>query len=324
MKMPFLSLCAAVGLSLLGLATPEPAAAQGTSGIIPIGPEDRCPKEYERGKYGDPKRPNVALCYPTGSNPPLVYVRQGNAECASGYYKDQHPEFCTTKYTEWTTFEQRRSKATKLARASATTRCPIGWSASKTATECYTQMDNPPSARLKNGKACAPGELDEWNTWCSSGYETMGRRVAESHANQDFNAVYLELMHAGKDVSGMKCCLSPAAQAYFESQGEWAIERVNGDEWYVDPNGVKLGLVANGPISPERARQIATNPKLAGNGQGSSSASSSSQSQSSTCTSSDGSATGAAIGGMIGGDAGAALGSMLGGLGKKKKKKTAC
>jgi hypothetical protein len=315
MKTPCFSLCAAIGLALMGVATPEPAVAQGTSGIIPVGPQDRCPKEYVRGEPGNSKRPNAGMCYPSGSNPPLVYVRKGNAECASGYYKDQNPEFCTTKYTEWTTFEQRRSKATKLARASATTRCPTGWSASANATECYTQMDNPPSARLKNGKSCAPGELDEWDTWCTSGYETMGRKVADSHAVQDFNEVYLVMMNSGKDISGMKCCMSPAAQAYFESQGEWAVERVNGDEWYVDRNGVKLGLVANGPISPERARQIAANPKLAGNAQGSASSSG----QASPC-SAGGSQTGAAIGGALAGEGGAVLGSLLGGLGKKKKK----
>ncbi len=94
--------------------------------------------------------------------------------------------------------------------------------------------------------------------------------------------------------------------------------------WYVDPNDVKLGLVANGPISPERARQIAANPKLAGATSGGASSSASSDSEATTCTSEGGSEAGAAIGALISGEADARLGGMLGGLGRKKKKQGGC
>lgn len=311
----FMSAAVAVCMAFAGLAAASPAAAQGTTGPTPVAKNGDCPRGYHRGKPGHTSGvggyptghndPN--LCYPESKSPPSVYLRASqNTPCAPGYVVDFRPTWCTTQQSYTWSAENNLAKDTKLPKPAKGVRCPTGWASTTQLDSCYTTLDNPPAARLSKGKPCAEGEIEEWGTWCTGDLSGVTRANAEGHGSGDFNKVYLHLQTTGGAWEGMKCCISPAASAWYAARGQYRTMRINGEEVPVDDNGNPVKGAGNAVAASGGGNETATGSDGAA-GQ---------------CAS--GSATGAAIGGAIGGDAGAALGSMLGGLGKKKKKKAGC
>lgn len=305
-----LSLMSALVLS--GFSTP--VWAQGTAGTTAIGKATTCPTGYHRGKPGhtrgvgsyatgenDPK-----FCYPEVSNPPAVYVRASRtATCAAGYRVDSRSaDFCTTAAAPRTwSAEDNLAKQTRLTKPSLDARCPTGWASAKDLKTCYTILDNPPASRLKAGKACAAGEMEEWGLWCTGSIASVTYAHADGHATKDFNEVYLYRQANGGDWQSMKCCLSPAAAAYYKSVG-------------AGPKPVAAS--ADGPGDYTSAADDEARGMAAMRGMG---LPTGSNTPAQTCDTA--SSAGAAVGAAIGGETGARIGSMLGGFGKKKKK-TAC
>lgn len=311
MRKSLMSAAAAVLLALGGLAAASPAAAQTGPATIPAASNGGCPDEYTRGTSISPKKgqTNPDLCYADGKSPPMVAMKRTTSEpCPSGLRPDSSSSyFCTSKpeARSWSA-ENNLAKDTKLPKPSKGVRCPTGWASTTQLDSCYTTLDNPPATRLSKGKPCAAGEIEEWGTWCTGDLSGVTRANAEGHASADFNKVYMHLQSTGGDWQGMKCCVSPAASAWYAERGQYRTMRINGEDVPVDDNG-----------NPVKGAG-----KAVASGSGGNESTTGDETPASQCTS--GSSTGAAIGSAIGGDAGAALGSMLGGLGKKKKKKAGC
>ncbi len=306
----FMSAAAAVLLAFGGLVVASPAAAQTGPATIPAASNGSCPDDYTRGTSISPKKgqTNPDLCYADSKSPPMVAMKRITSEaCPSGLRSEGSSSYwCTSKAEarSWSA-ENNLAKDTKLPKPSKGVRCPTGWASTTDLVSCYTTLDNPPAARLSKGKACAEGEIEEWGTWCTGDLSGVTRANAEGHASGDFNKVYMHLQMTGGAWEGMKCCISPAASAWYAARGQYRTMRINGEDVPVDDNG--------NPVKGASVSQTGTEDAVAANG---------GESAPSQCT--NGSATGAAIGSAIGGDAGAAIGSMLGGLGKKKKKKGGC
>ncbi len=311
MRKSFISVAAAVCMALGGMAAASPAAAQTGPATIPVASNGGCPDGYTRGTSISPKKgqTNPDLCYADSKTPPMVVMKRATSDpCPSGLRPDDSSSYwCTSKpqARSWSA-ENNLAKDTKLPKPSKGVRCPTGWASTTDLASCYTTLDNPPAARLSKGKSCAAGEIEEWGTWCTGDLSGVTRANAEGHASADFNKVYMHLQGTGGDWQGMKCCVSPAASAWFAERGQYRTMRINGEDVPVDDNG-----------NPVKGAAAASQ-----SGSGEAVAANAGESAPSQCTS--GSATGAAIGGAIGGDAGAAIGSMLGGLGKKKKKRAGC
>lgn len=308
MAKSFMAVAAALFVALGGLSATSPAAAQGTtSGPVKKPSGSLCPSGWREGGRGDSNAAMEGYCYPFPGkvSSHSIYARASlNETCAAGYAPEINRSlFCTTrKMASWSA-ENNLAKDTKLPKPSKGVRCPTGWASTTALDSCYTTLDNPPAARLSKGKACAAGEIEEWGTWCTGDLSGVTRAHAEGHGSGDFNKVYLYLQTTGGAWQGMKCCISPAASAYYASKGEYRTMRINGEDVPVDDNG--------NPV--KGGKQAATfredgDDAVAANG---------GESAPNSCA--RGSSTGAAIGAAIGGDAGARIGSMLGGFGKKKK-----
>lgn len=305
------AMAAFIAAGAVVLATP--AAAQGTTGPVNATRDGGCPSGYSRGNpditaMARKGQTNRTTCYPDlSSNGPSVYQRASrNAACAQGYRVDSgSADFCTTAAAPraWSA-ENNLAKQTRLTKPSPSARCPTGWASAKDLKTCYTTLDNPPAARLSNGKPCAAGEMAEWGLWCTGSIAGVTYAQADGHGTKDFNEVYLYLQMNGGNYEAMKCCLSPAAEAYYKANGKGpqsaaASRDGPGDYTSAEEDEARGMAVARGMV-PGAAGQPA-------------------QGQ---CTS--GSAAGAAIGGAFGGEAGARIGSMLGGFGKKKNKPAGC
>lgn len=286
----FMSAAVAVLLALGGLGAASPAAAQGTTtGPVKKPSGSLCPSGWREGGRGDSNAPMEGYCYPFPGKESAnsIYARASlNEGCAAGYAPEINRSlFCTTrKMASWSA-ENNLAKDTKLPKPSKGVRCPTGWASTTELDSCYTTLDNPPPARLSKGKPCGPGESEEWGIWCTGDMSGVTLAHANGHGSADFNKVYLHLQLNGGDWQSMKCCLSPAAQAYFASKGEGSAPGVSNAALSSDSGGGSNG-----------------------------------QSASATGSGPCGSATGAAIGGAVAGEGGAVLGNMLGGLGKKKRK----
>ena len=299
------AMAALIAAGAVTLATP--AAAQGTTGPVNATRDGQCPAGYSRGNpdvtaMAKKGQTNRTTCYPdVSSNGPSVYQRASrNAACADGYKVDSNSaDFCTTAAAPRTwSAETNIAQPNRLTKPSPDARCPTGWASAKDLKTCYTTLSNAPAARLSKGKPCAAGELAEWDLWCTPGIEGVTYAHADGHASKDFNEVYLYRQMNGGDWESMKCCLSPAAEAFYKSQGK----------------GPQAAASQDGPgdytsAAEDEARGMAAARGMMGGG-----AAQSGQPAQAQCN------TGAAIGGAIGGEAGAKIGGMLGGLGKKKKK----
>ncbi|WP_446655545.1 hypothetical protein [Blastomonas sp.] len=286
----FLSAAAAALVALGSVAMAGPASAQGTTtGPVQKPNGSLCPSGWTEGGGSLSHAPMRGYCYPQNKSGTdnAIYARSSlNESCAPGYNPEINRSlFCTSRKIYTWSAENNLAKDGKLPKPEKGVRCPTGWASTTELTSCYTTLDNPPPARLSKGKPCGAGEVEEWGIWCTGDMSGVTLAHANGHGSADFNKVYLHLQLNGGDWQSMKCCLSPAAQAYFASRGEGGAPGVS-------------------------------NAALSSDDGGSSSGQSASASGGGPC----GSATGAAIGGAVAGEGGAALGSMLGGLGKKKKK----
>lgn len=295
-----------VALSCLMMAAP--AQAQGTTGPVRVSKAGNCPSEYHKGRPGHTSGvgsyqtghndPN--FCYPETKSPPAVYLRTSTSTpCAEGYFVDFRSEWCSTKKSYTWSAENNLAKGGKLTKPSLEARCPTGWASNSDLRTCYTTLENPPATRLSNGKPCAAGEMEEWGTWCTGSIKAVTYAHADGHGAADFNRVYLHRQLNGGDWQSMKCCLSPAAAAYYKSIGAGPAPVGNAAAPKDDSTSAE----------EDEARGMDIARGMIGGNSG--------QAAQPQCDT--GSAAGAAVGAAIGGSTGAKIGSMLGGFGRKKK-----
>ncbi|WP_146215359.1 hypothetical protein [Blastomonas natatoria] len=205
---------AAAGLILFAagsLATAPSAEAQGrTTGRLEL-PREKglCPYRWNRE--------TDTFCVPSlAANPtPAVYVRQNKSvACDQGYFVDTDNDLVCTSYDRMTA--RFADVSGGIARAGILNRCPTGWRASTNNKQCFTEIKNAPIPRLKNGKPCAPGELDDWGIWCTSNYEHLSYAEIDLAATRDFNDIYANAMNDGLDYNSIPSGLSPDAKVFFK------------------------------------------------------------------------------------------------------------
>lgn len=259
-------------------ATPAQAQGQNVDSVQKIG---ICPVDWHEGGTRPGQSGVRGRCYPDSSVSPKIYLRASTSEkCAAGYY--DWDRYCTTNKPVLVSAELTRALPTKLTKPAPNSRCPVGWASTRDLQTCYTTIENGSVARLKGGKPCAPGELDEWGLWCTSNYQNIAFERADNAGAKDFNEVYAWTLRNRGDTKTVGDSLSPAATAWFASQ---------------------RGSAA--AATPAKAASAGSAPAAATPAQ-----------PSAGCAS--GAVAGAAIGGAIGGSSGAQIGSALGRLGKKK------
>jgi hypothetical protein len=147
---------------------------------------------------------------------PAVYVRDNKSTaCNQGYFVDTINDLVCTSYDRMTARFADRPDG--IARAGILNRCPTGWQASVNNKQCFTEIENAPIPRLKNGKPCAPGELDDWGIWCTSNYEHLSFAEVDLAGLRDFNTIYANAMNASLDYNSIPdATLSPEAKAFFK------------------------------------------------------------------------------------------------------------
>lgn len=208
------TMLAAAGLMIFAagsLAVAPPAQAQGVNvGNVRI-PSGSCPSDWKSGEA-------KGYCQPMRiGSPASIYVRAStDVACAAGYYVDYNNVLvCTTK-APGPTREQSLGKGGSFAKPTALARCPTGWISTTTGKECYTQLENAPIVRAKGAAACAAGELNDWDLWCTSNYEHLTKAWAERYGLEDFNKSYGFALGNRLDAAAIPDDkLSPAATAYF-------------------------------------------------------------------------------------------------------------
>ncbi|WP_152414613.1 hypothetical protein [Blastomonas sp. AAP53] len=208
------TMLAAAGLILCAagsLATAPSAGAQGrTTGRLEL------PRERGLCPYGW-NRETDTFCVPSIVVKPMpaVYVRENKSTaCNQGYFVDTINDLVCTSYDRMTV--RFADVSGGIARAGILNRCPTGWRASTNNKQCFTEIKNAPIARLKNGKPCAPGELDDWGIWCTSNYEHLSYAEVDLAATRDFNDIYANAMNDGLDYNSIPSGLSPDAKAFFK------------------------------------------------------------------------------------------------------------
>jgi len=209
------TILAAAGLILCAagsLATAPSAEAQGrTTGRLEM--------PWQKGKcpYGWNREKDSAFCVPfMAVRPtPAVYVRENKSvACNQGYFVDTVNDLVCTSYDLMTARFADRPDG--IARAGILNRCPTGWQASNNNKQCFTEIKNATTPRLKNGKPCAPGELDDWGIWCTSNYEHLSYAEVDLASVRDFNTIYANAMNDGLDYNSIPSGLSPDAKAFFK------------------------------------------------------------------------------------------------------------
>ncbi|WP_439468495.1 hypothetical protein [Blastomonas fulva] len=200
------------------LATAPSAQAQArTTGRLEL-PRERgqCPYGWERPFEAG--RNTANYCEPFGAvrPTPAVYVRENKSvACNQGYFVDTVNDLVCTSYDLMTARFADRPDG--IARAGILNRCPTGWQASNNNKQCFTEIKNAPVPRLKNGKPCAPGELDDWGIWCTSNYEHLSYAEVDLAGLRDFNTIYANAMNDGLDYNSIPdATLSPDAKAFFK------------------------------------------------------------------------------------------------------------
>jgi hypothetical protein len=209
------TMLAAAGLILVAagsLATAPSAQAQGrTTGRLEL------PRERGACPYGW-NRETDTFCVPSIVVKPMpaVYVRDNKSTaCNQGYFVDTINDLVCTSYDRMTARFADRPDG--IARAGILNRCPTGWQASVNNKQCFTEIENAPIPRLKNGKPCAPGELDDWGIWCTSNYEHLSFAEVDLAGLRDFNTIYANAMNASLDYNSIPdATLSPEAKAFFK------------------------------------------------------------------------------------------------------------
>lgn len=302
--------------SLLGMAlSANPAAAQQYGpATIPVADSrgSKCPSGYTQGSTEGLKkvRTNTGLCYADGSKPPYVMKKASLSDpCPAGLRSESSGSlWCTNKpEARGMALEQWLAKG-KFAKPSKAARCPATYRSSLSFTECYTSIDNPPAVRLAKGKPCSPGEVNEFDLWCTSKFEHLPYSEIESAAFGDY-AKLLDLAAAeGRPYTtvpgnGQERQASPGMQAWYQAQGKLTTSAAT------SPAASSPSKGDHTSTAEDEARGMAA---VRGMGFPTSSTPA-------TQSCENGSAVGAAVGAAIGGNAGAKIGSMLGGFGKKKK-----
>lgn len=274
--------CLFAGASML----PAPAMAQGYK--LPVPHEGApCPSGWTRGDFSSSTRGlDRNLCYSDNERSPAIVRRASTTDGCPARMNpaDKNSLWCWDKST-FVYHEDSRGRGEKFDKPNTESRCPTGWITYSNHTQCYTMLENPPVARLSNGKPCNPGELADFGLWCTSNYEHLTYNQVDAASTNDFNVMDTYRLQNRMDPLPFDD-KSDDAKAYFESK---------------QPASAAVSTSASSTSGDQPAAQ-----------------------QTAKCPAGSGSASGAAIGGAIGGDAGAALGGMLGGLGKKKKKAAGC
>ncbi len=209
------TMLAAAGLIMCAagsLATAPAAEAQGrTTGRLEL------PRERGACPYGW-NRETDTFCVPSIVVKPMpaVYVRDNKSiACDQGYFVDTINDLVCTSYDRMTARFADRPDG--IVRAGRLNRCPTGWQASNNNKQCFTEIENAPIPRLKNGKPCAPGELDDWGIWCTSNYEHLSFAEVDLAGLRDFNTIYANAMNDGLDYNSIPdATLSPDAKAFFK------------------------------------------------------------------------------------------------------------
>ncbi|MFN4186081.1 MAG: hypothetical protein ACK4M6_15010 [Hyphomonas sp.] len=194
------------------LATAPSAQAQGrTTGRLEL------PRERGLCPYGW-NRETDTFCVPSIVVKPMpaVYVRENKSTaCAQGYFVDTINDLVCTSYDRMTA--RFADVSGGIPRAGILTRCPTGWQASNNNKQCFTEIKNAPVPRLKNGKPCAPGELNDWDIWCTSNYKHLSYAEVDLAGTRDFNTIYANAMNYSLDYKSIPdSSLSADAAAFFK------------------------------------------------------------------------------------------------------------
>lgn len=200
--------------------TPAPAAAQGTTGPTPTSAGGNCPSGYSKGTSSGRRaglgETNLNLCYPQGSNAPAVFQRRSNSDpCPAGMRPDSGGSPWCTSRPETSSpsvdyIAARSGTGNLLTKPSKGNRCPTGWASTRDLTQCFTMVENAPTARLSGGKPCAPGAFNDWGVWCTSNYAKTTKEQAYDALTVDFNRLYLR-----GGPADMKPVLSADATAHY-------------------------------------------------------------------------------------------------------------
>lgn len=317
MRLAPLSLSASIFATALSfglIALPgTDAAAQGT--MSPIDRDNTsCPTGWRNSYTGE----DIKKCYPRGSGQtkPIYLNRDRSKACAPGYGQDgawcregapSAPAKSSSGSSSSSSSSSTSSSSSSgpavdrtvsfaaLTKKSPLDRCPIGYYSRSDMSECITRFSNGPRARFKTGP-CKPGEIDEWNLYCTEGASRITRTQAEGVAMSDFNYIYISNRPKAptQTPSGADVYDSPPMVAAF---------------------GVKP------PPNTTSASSSSSSTTQASNSDAAVPANCPAPSQAA--------AAGAALGGHLGGrsgnsQAGAALGGLLGAAASKSKKPAGC
>ncbi len=240
-----------LSLGILAVTTmTSPAMAQGQN----VGSVEKvgiCPTGWHEGGTRPGQSGVRGRCYPSTSSAPKVYLRASPSEaCAPGY--NEFNRYCTTRTSTVVSAESRAAGGPKLTKPAPNARCPLGWASTRDLATCYTTFEDPTVARLKNGKACAPGELDEWGIWCTSNYQGVNRERAINAGVKDFNEVYAWTLRNKGDTKAVGDDLSPAATAWFAGNsanaGSAAPAATNQAKTEAKPANCETGAVVGGVV----------------------------------------------------------------------------
>jgi hypothetical protein len=176
---------------------------------------------------------------------PAVYVRANKSTaCAQGYFVDTVNDLVCTSVDMMT--RRFADVSGGINRAGILTRCPTGWRASTNNKQCFTEIKNAPVPRLKNGKPCAPGELDDWGIWCTSNYKHLSYAEVDLAATRDFNAIYANAMNDGLDYNSIPSGLSPDAKAFFKGADKSPAASATGSSSASQPAATKADECVSG------------------------------------------------------------------------------
>lgn len=214
--MKYFNVAAAVAVfvtSLFAFATP----AQAKPGAVAHEGAD-CPTDWGRGGtqrvgYGD-----RAFCYALKENSPEIERRAStNDSCPSGMSPaDKFSLWCWSR-EQLTVHEDTWAQGDKIAKPRDDIRCPTGWITYSDHQQCYTMVANPPKVRASNGKPCKAGELNDFNAWCTAGFEGLTYDEVDVAGTNDFNVTYTHMLTLGKQPLSFDS-LSDDAKAFFASK----------------------------------------------------------------------------------------------------------
>ena len=181
------------------------AMAQGTTS--PVNRDNQsCPTGWRSSSSGE----NIKFCYPRSSSSKPIYLKQRNVACAPGYGPDgswcrEGAPVPKTSSTSSSSSSASTSAAPQSSSSGSSSpsrpvlatkqdkldRCPVGMYTEGDGLQCFSRLPNPAIARTKGDAPCLPGEVNEYDLWCTSNYEHFTRDQITGALITDFNVIYM-------------------------------------------------------------------------------------------------------------------------------------